>query len=344
MLSPKGVGGIATFAETLSQNWNLDSYQLRLIRVPRNTFKGRLSYPFVLLHFFIVISLPSSVLLHINVASKGSPVRKLPFAFVAKAFGKPVVLHIHSGQIHEDLQAPSMGKVWKQIVQNLFKLSAGALFINREQLDYFVREKFLQRQNSGFLPNHTKMLDFQVDKQKTVDLIFVGRFSYEKGGLDFYRALLGLDFTTPIFVKVVGANMLERELKLEPALPECINLEFLGELDHGSTLKMIETSKVLVLPSHSENYPMVILEAFSLGVPVICSNVGSIPEMIGPDRGIIVEKKATKQLTEALKFYLLNPEVALVHGQTARAYVSKDLNIYDYPRKLVEAIKEIQAL
>jgi glycosyltransferase involved in cell wall biosynthesis len=53
---------------------------------------------------------------------------------------------------------------------------------------------------------------------------------------------------------------------------------FLGERHDVATL--LHLSDVLVLPSHSEGLPLVVIEAMAAGVPVVASAVGSIPEMI----------------------------------------------------------------
>ena len=49
---------------------------------------------------------------------------------------------------------------------------------------------------------------------------------------------------------------------------------------HPHPQEMLEKASVFILPSISEGSPNVILEAMSVGVPVVASNVGGIPEII----------------------------------------------------------------
>ena len=49
---------------------------------------------------------------------------------------------------------------------------------------------------------------------------------------------------------------------------------------HPNPLKLLRKSKVFVLPSLSEGAPNVILEAMSIGLPVVASNVGGIKDLI----------------------------------------------------------------
>lgn len=53
-----------------------------------------------------------------------------------------------------------------------------------------------------------------------------------------------------------------------------------GVLDRAGVQKLLSNAKFVVVPSKGENFPSIILEAMSLGIPVIATNVGGIPEMI----------------------------------------------------------------
>ncbi|NMQ26770.1 glycosyltransferase [Candidatus Accumulibacter phosphatis] len=55
-------------------------------------------------------------------------------------------------------------------------------------------------------------------------------------------------------------------------------VKFIGAVP--DSVEFIDTLDLLLVPSFDEALPTVILEAFSLGVPVVASNVGGIPEMI----------------------------------------------------------------
>ena len=50
----------------------------------------------------------------------------------------------------------------------------------------------------------------------------------------------------------------------------------------------MQAADYFLLPSQWENAPCVIIEAMACGLPIIASRVGGIPELVGPDQGILV--------------------------------------------------------
>jgi glycosyltransferase involved in cell wall biosynthesis len=79
-----------------------------------------------------------------------------------------------------------------------------------------------------------------------------------------------------------------------------VNIEFTGEKPHDEAMKMLAAADVFVLPSHTEGFPNVVLEAMALSKPVIATRVGAIPEMLGGDCGLLVEPQDVASLKMAL--------------------------------------------
>jgi glycosyltransferase involved in cell wall biosynthesis len=106
-------------------------------------------------------------------------------------------------------------------------------------------------------------------------LLFVGRFSDEKGAPHLQRVMQMLE----------GRGI---PATLSMAGPACVSKQqstvCVGPLAREEILALMRESDVLLVPSQiAENQPTVILEAASLGLPVIASRIGGIPETLGED-------------------------------------------------------------
>lgn len=114
------------------------------------------------------------------------------------------------------------------------------------------------------------------------DLIvgFAGRWSEEKNPLGFIEIARLVDAAMPVKFVMIGAG------SLQPAVEAAIKeagfakgrFHLLGEVP--DPMPIMGSLDVLVVPSVLDGRPMAILEALSLGVPVLASRVGGIPELI----------------------------------------------------------------
>jgi glycosyltransferase involved in cell wall biosynthesis len=108
---------------------------------------------------------------------------------------------------------------------------------------------------------------------------FAGRLEEVKGIDDLLEAFKTGDSSMGTLV-IAGAGG-GLEAKVRQAATELHNVEYLGRLSREEVLQQLRQSRAAVLPSRwDENNPMSILEARTLGVPVIVSDRGGLPEMV----------------------------------------------------------------
>jgi glycosyltransferase involved in cell wall biosynthesis len=134
-------------------------------------------------------------------------------------------------------------------------------------------------------------------------VVFAGRFVPEKGLDTLFHAIKLLD--RDVRLLMVGAGPQEYKLR---SLTEQLNIKkqvvFLGPQKSSEMPVLINQADVLVLPSRSspvwkEQYGRVLLEAMACKVPVIGSDNGAIPEVIG-DAGLIFTEDDVGSLAQCL--------------------------------------------
>ncbi|HYD30972.1 MAG TPA: glycosyltransferase, partial [Azospirillaceae bacterium] len=81
---------------------------------------------------------------------------------------------------------------------------------------------------------------------------------------------------------------------------------------------LLAEADVYVLPSLSEGLPMALLEAMSVGLPVVASAVGDVPGAVPPEAGFVVPPGEVEPLAEALTVLAAAPERRAAMGRAAR--------------------------
>jgi len=107
--------------------------------------------------------------------------------------------------------------------------------------------------------------------------------------LDAYAALLRGSRRAPRLVIAGGASP-EAQPWLQRIAREPLkdHITYRGYIDHDEREALFAGARALVLPSFDEGFGLPVLEAMSAGVPVITSNRGSLPEVVG-DAGVLLD-------------------------------------------------------
>jgi len=126
----------------------------------------------------------------------------------------------------------------------------------------------------------------------------------------------------------IGGTQLTREAKFE--------IIHAGKLDAPETLTLMTIHDLLVVPSISDNRPSVVLEAQEVGLPVLATNVGGIPEMIIHGETGILAKPRLTELAKALdsldgiklKQFAQLAQKARINDKSGSAILQEHINLY----------------
>lgn len=112
----------------------------------------------------------------------------------------------------------------------------------------------------------------------------------------------------------------------------------IGSVNHASAQKLMERAACVVVPSLvPEAYNRVVLEAMSLGKPVVVSDAGSLPEQVIHEKdGFVVPRGNADALALALTRLLKDPEMAARLGEEGKKSVHQQADPHDVLHRLTE--------
>jgi glycosyltransferase involved in cell wall biosynthesis len=120
------------------------------------------------------------------------------------------------------------------------------------------------------------------------------------------------------------------------------NVILIGRVPNYAMPIYYSSSDIVLLPSLSENFPVVALEAMSSGKPIIASRVGGIPELVSNnENGILVSPGNVEQLVGALLRLLENQSLRNRLGNMGRKLVEEE---YDWKKIGQLYLKEFQKI
>jgi glycosyltransferase involved in cell wall biosynthesis len=154
------------------------------------------------------------------------------------------------------------------------------------------------------------------------DVVFAGRLSPEKGVDTLIAAIGRLGPSAVLQVAGEGADSARLRNLADDLAPG--RVVFHGRLGKADTVALLRSGAVVAVPSRwYENQPMIVLEAMALGVPVVATDMGGLPELVEPDvTGALVPPNDDEALAAALAGLLDHPDRALAMGRAGRAEVA----------------------
>jgi glycosyltransferase involved in cell wall biosynthesis len=144
-------------------------------------------------------------------------------------------------------------------------------------------------------------------KSGTKNILFVGRLRLVKGVQYLITAMKKIHEEIPDAQLILVGDGEERERLAELSIQLGIQkyVQFIGIVPQEVVKTFMQHADVFVLPSLSEGFPNVILEAMACGLPVIASRVGGIPDIITNDtNGYLVEVKDTNDMAKKILLLL----------------------------------------
>ena len=173
------------------------------------------------------------------------------------------------------------------------------------------------------MPNGLAPHDFRphTPNADAADVLFIGELRVIKGIDVLLDALALVSKIRPVKAVIVGSGPDGDALKAQAQrLGLGAQVSFPGAMPAA---KAFALGRCLAVPSRAESFPYVVLEAGAASIPLIATNVGGIPEIVG-DTGInLIAAEDVNALARAIDEILDNPTLAQARANRLNARVGE---------------------
>jgi glycosyltransferase involved in cell wall biosynthesis len=170
-------------------------------------------------------------------------------------------------------------------------------------------------------------------------LVYVGRLAGEKGLPVLFESLAmlteqGLD----LHLTLLGDGEVRGDLEALAKLTGIADrVTFAGFVDQPTIRQTLRDSDVFVLPSFAEGIPVSLMEAMAIGIPVIATYVGGVPELVvDGETGLVVHPSDPMSLADAIARYASDAELCRHVSRRGREKVEREFRIDDQVDRLAE--------
>lgn len=255
--------------------------------------KNYVNFIFAYMSIFIQMLFKQKKCNHISLHSSQDYIIFGPIAIIlGRIFNKKVSLRKFAGDAKKTYLA-SRG-IKKILLEFIYK-NMNILFFEIKYLVEFFSNK---NKNTFWFPNvRSRILEPTLPRIFHKRFVFISSIMHEKGIDEILQASMKLQNSYKI--DIYGPIM---ESKYTKEYFEKYNVIYHGALETNDVVKNLNKYDVLLLPSYKEGYPGIVIEAYSLGMPIISSTLRNIEEIVESyETGILVNPGDVDGLTNAIK-------------------------------------------
>ena len=262
---------------------------------------------------------------------KDTVIKRFLFIFKLVVDKRPIILF--SWTTHDNAYAGILGKIFNIksigsvrgsihktgfstlpfLMKYICLRSVSILIINANDFRNDLSEFGIRNDNIKYVPNYVEINSNRNRSNKNHQQVIatIGNLRANKNHSFFIDLMSEIIESSPNTIGWIIGQPVDDEPNIENELLNKIkSMGLQGKVlllgFHPNPLKLLRKSKVFVLPSLSEGAPNVILEAMSIGLPVVASNVGGIKDLIRSHKNGFLLDKNDKEGFKEIILKLLN--------------------------------------
>jgi len=206
----------------------------------------------------------------------------------------------HGGSIHYD-GSTLKGRVFFTLERAMERMTDRLIFVSRYEMDGYATKVGKPRCPTSLVYNGLAPEEFEpvTSSPGAADFLYIGMMRDLKGPDVFLKALKQLNEDgsnasavfvgdgpdKPAYLEMIERMKLSNVVSVHPAMP---------------ARKAFALAKTVVVPSRAESMPYIVLETIAANKPIICTNVGGIPEIFDEELDQLVEPGSVSALADAM--------------------------------------------
>lgn len=252
--------------------------------------------------------------------------REILYIWLCNRYGANSFIHFHFGRIPELCN----NKNWEyKILCYVIKKSCKCIVI--DEPSYKALEKVGFSSKISLIPNPCafdikKIAEKSIMHKKKDLYLFVGHVVKTKGVYELVEAFTAIPKDFELYL--IGPYEEKERSHLEQiAQQKHLGkwLHIIGSKEKEYVLRAMQVATALILPTYTEGFPNVVLEAMACGCPILASRVAAIPDMINWNKedacGICFESQSVEEVIVALQQFCSKPQQHYIYALNGKKKV-----------------------
>lgn len=261
-----------------------------------NKFHFRFSGLLNSIYFFLILLFKLKGVSHVlfNATYKGIYYISPLVYILTKIFKKKFIIRIFAGNLDQSLQ--NTNKLNRFIVDKTI-LKSDFIFVETKHLIDFLKRRGCE--NVFWYPNvRPKIITKNNIPKYNSKFVFIGHVKESKGIKEIIEAskIIGEDYCIDVYGPFTDGSCSTNDFAVS-------NVDYKGIISPDDVINTLMRYDILLLPTfhNGEGYPGIIIEAFSIGMPVIASKWRAIPEIVNNNNGILITPKNSQELAKSMR-------------------------------------------
>ena len=288
----KSIGGRTLFYRVFVQGWRMLGQRKELAKLIKQNKDVRVA--------------------HITTSGSLALIRDILILRLLKRKGLRSIYHIHFGRIPEIFEKKGMEY---HLVCKALSLASDVIAIDPKT--YEILRKKCSSDMIHYIPNPVRRVS--VDRQEnTRNVIFLGNVLRTKGVEELLLAWARIFEEYPEWTLTVAGTCEETYKEFLEGKYSLENVKMLGYVPHDEAMNLLGKSDLLVLPSYTEGFPNVIIEAMMCGKAVVATDVGAISDILSGGCGMVIAPKNVGELYDSIEKIITEPSLGAQMGRRGR--------------------------